>query len=120
MPLESVLTLLSMRMEVRARSCSARARSKCGVHAGDVVERLRDFDPARKDGDVGDEADIAHESIAVGPRVAAEDAEFAVEGREAEDGVQGGALAGAVGLMRPTIRPSSTRRSMLSSATDLP
>ena len=42
------------------------------VHAGDVVERLRDPDPARQHGDVGDEADVAHEPIALGPGVAPE------------------------------------------------
>src|SRR5437868_6300571 len=31
------------------------------MHPGDVVEHLRDFDPAWKDGDVGDETHIAHQ-----------------------------------------------------------
>src|SRR6185437_11343125 len=67
------------------------------MHACDVVERLRDPDPAGQDGDVGDEADVAHEGVAVVPGIAAEDAELAFEGREAEYGVESGAFAGAVG-----------------------
>ena len=67
------------------------------MHAGDVVERLRDPHPARQHGDVGDEADVAHELIALGPGVAAEHLQLALVGGEAEDRVERGGLAGAVG-----------------------
>ena len=67
------------------------------MHAGDVVERLRNPHPARQHGDIGDEADIAHELIALGPGIAAQHLQFSLIGSEAEDRVERGALAGAVG-----------------------
>src|SRR6267154_1298203 len=67
------------------------------MDAGDVVERLRNFDPAREDGDIGDEGDIAHELIAVDPGVAAEDFQLSLIWSEAENGVERGGLAGPVG-----------------------
>ena len=67
------------------------------MHAGDVVERLRDPHPARQHGDVGDEADVAHELIALGPGIASEHLQLALIGGEAENRVERGGLAGAVG-----------------------
>ena len=67
------------------------------MHAGDVVERLRNPDPARQHGDIGDEADIAHELIALGPGIASEHPQFSLIRGEAENRVERGGLACAVG-----------------------
>ncbi len=67
------------------------------MHAGDVVERLRNPDPARQHGDIGNEADIAHELIALGPGIASEHLQFSLIRGEAENRVERGGLACAVG-----------------------
>src|SRR5437868_9917424 len=67
------------------------------VHAGHVVKRLRHPYPARQDGNIGNEADIAHELIALGPRVAPQHLQFSLIRGEAENGVERGGLACAVG-----------------------
>jgi hypothetical protein len=61
------------------------------------VECLADTEPAGQHGNVGDEADILHELVALGTRVASEDTQLAVELGEAEDGLEKGRFAGAVG-----------------------
>src|SRR4051794_14205997 len=66
------------------------------MNAFDVFERLRHAHAARHHGDVGDEGDVAHQSIAVTPWIAPEDLQLALKGSEAEDRVKGSALAGAV------------------------
>src|SRR5271165_1391868 len=67
------------------------------MHAGDVVQELRDLYPARQDGDIGNKADIAHEAIAFGPGVAAEDFQISLIRGEAENGVERGGFASTVG-----------------------
>src|SRR5580704_7032107 len=67
------------------------------MHSGDIVERLRNPYPARQDGDVGDEADIAHQLIALGPGIAPEHSQFSLIRSEPENGVERGGLACAVG-----------------------
>src|SRR6185436_20288788 len=67
-----------------------------GVDGGDEIERLRDANPSGQHRDVGDETDLAHERVALVPRVAPEHAEFAQVRREAHDVVEGGRLPGAV------------------------
>src|SRR5260370_35795813 len=71
------------------------------MHALDVIEGLRNPHPARQDGDIGDEADIAHEAIALGPGVAPEHSQFSLIGLEAETRVEREGLAGAVGTEDP-------------------
>src|ERR1700682_3802909 len=66
------------------------------MHAGDVVERLGNPDPARQHGDISDEGDIAHEQIAFSPGIASEDLQFSLIGSEAENRVERGGLACAV------------------------
>ena len=66
------------------------------MHAGDVVDSLRDPDPARQDGNIGNEGDIAHELIARGPGVPSEDLQFSLIGGEAENRIERGGLACAV------------------------
>src|SRR6266478_9249570 len=75
------------------------------MHALDVIERLRNPYPARQDGDIGDEADIAHEPIALGPGVAPQHSQFSLIGSEAENRVERGGLAGAVGTDNPKDAP---------------
>src|SRR5579864_275666 len=67
------------------------------MHAGHVVERLRNPHPARQHGDIGNEADIAHELIALGPGVASEHLQFSLIWSEAENRVECGRLACSVG-----------------------
>src|SRR6266852_7499888 len=71
------------------------------MHAGDVFERLRNPRPARQHGDIGNEADIAHELIARGPGVASEHVQLPLIWGEAENRVERGGLAGAVGTDEP-------------------
>src|ERR1700684_180637 len=66
------------------------------MHPRDVVPQLRKPCPARQHGDIGNEADIAHELIALVPRVASEHSQLPLERREAEKRVEGGGLACAV------------------------
>src|SRR5262249_27043561 len=85
-------------LDVRLRQKSFRLRAlESRMDAFHVVERLRHADPARKDGDVGDEGDVARELVALAPGLVTEDRQIAVVLREAEDRVERGALAGAVG-----------------------
>src|SRR6185436_14788338 len=55
-----------------------------------------DADPARQHGDVGDETDVAHEQIALGPGIASEDSQLALIRREAEDRVERRGLPRAI------------------------
>src|SRR5438552_16117500 len=71
------------------------------MHAGDVVERLGNPYPAWQHGHVGDEADIAHEQIALRPGIASEHAQFSLVRREPEDGIQCGGFAGTIGTDDP-------------------
>src|SRR5207245_2918446 len=71
------------------------------VHAGDVIEELCDRDPARQHGDVGHEADVAHELLALAPRIAAEHAQLALVLREPENGIERGRLACTIGPDEP-------------------
>src|SRR5690606_13067401 len=59
--------------------------------------RVLDLQPARKHRHVGDEADVLHQGVALAGRVAAQHLQFAFVGNQAEGGLQGGGLAGAVG-----------------------
>src|SRR5690606_29493518 len=54
-------------------------------------------DPARQDGDVGDEADLVHQLVARHARVLAQYRKLALERGQAEDGLQRRGLAGTVG-----------------------
>src|SRR6266478_6693338 len=67
------------------------------MHAGNVVERLRNPHPARQHGDIGNEAGVAHELIALGPGVASEYSQFSLIRGEAEDRVERSGLACTVG-----------------------
>src|SRR5262249_40477970 len=67
------------------------------VDACDVVERVGNANPARENGDVSNEGDIAHELVALGPRITAEDIELTLIGREAENGVEGRGLPCSIG-----------------------
>src|SRR5258706_4892489 len=71
------------------------------MHASHIFDHLRDLDPARQYGDIGDEADIAHELIARGPRIPSQYLQLSRVGDKAEDGVERGSLAGAVGTDEP-------------------
>src|SRR3989442_5831762 len=67
------------------------------MHTREVVESLPNPHPARQHGDIGNEADIAHELIACGPEVASEHLQLPLIGGQADDRVERGSLADAVG-----------------------
>ena len=67
------------------------------MHALDIIERLRNPQPARQNGDVGDEANITHKPVALGPGITPEHSQFTLIGSQAEDGVQGRGLPRPVG-----------------------
>ena len=68
-----------------------------GMDRRDEIERLGHPQPARQHRHVGDEADVADQSVPLPPWIPSEDAEFSLIGGEADDRVQRGGLAGAVG-----------------------
>ena len=79
MPFDNCLTLL-VRLIVGLRQKAFRLRAiESRMHAGDVIEHLRNPHPARQHGDIGDEADIAHELIALGPGIASEHLQFSLD-----------------------------------------
>ena len=58
------------------------------MYTGDEVECLADTQPTRQYGDVRNEADILHELVSLGARIASKHAQFAVELREAKNGLE--------------------------------
>src|SRR5712692_11578921 len=66
------------------------------MHAGHVVERLRNPHPARQDRNIGNEAHIAHELITLAPGVAPQHPQFSLIGCEAENRVECGGFACSV------------------------
>src|SRR5579864_2567764 len=67
------------------------------MYARHIVERLGDPHPARQYRDVGDEADIAHQLVALAPGITPEHLELALVGREPKYCIERGRLARAVG-----------------------
>src|SRR5258708_5609795 len=67
------------------------------MHAGRVVECLRNQHPARKNGDIGNETNVAEKLIALGPGVAAENLELSLIFSEAENRIECGALSRTIG-----------------------
>src|SRR5580704_10861106 len=67
------------------------------MYPGDVIERLRNPYPPRQDSHIGNEADIAHQLIALEPRVAAQHLQLSLIRGEAENCVECGGFAGTVG-----------------------
>ena len=101
MPFESSRTRLVRLMSLRARKCSQTSRRNRGCVAPTKSISWDDADPARQHRDVGDEADVLHEPVALVVGVEAEHRELAVEAREAEQGLERGRLAGAVRADQP-------------------
>src|SRR4051812_42293436 len=66
------------------------------MHARDIVERLGNAYPARQDGDVRDETNIAHEPVSFRPGVAPKHSQFALEVRQTQNRVECGRFAGAI------------------------
>ena len=83
-------------MSVLARNSSGALAIEARMHAGDEVDRLRNLQPARQHRDIGDEAHLFHERVALRARIEPQHLELAVERREAEDGLDHRGLAGAV------------------------
>ncbi len=92
------LSDLARALDFRLREKTFRLRAiESRMHPGDIVEHLRNPHPARQHGDIGNEADIAHELIALGPGISPEHLQFSLIRGEAENRVERGRLAGAVG-----------------------
>ncbi len=66
------------------------------MHGGDEIQCLRDTQPPRQYGDIGDEAYVAHQLVALGARVAAQYLKMALECRESQHSLQCRGLAGTV------------------------
>src|SRR3954453_14418044 len=66
------------------------------MDAFDILESLRDPHTARHYGNVGNEGNVAHELIALTPRIASEDLQLALIRSQAEHRVERGALARAI------------------------
>ena len=68
-----------------------------GMDAGHIVQRLAHPHPAGKHGDIGDEADLRHQPIALGPGIVPQHPQFALEFDQPEHGRKRRALARAIG-----------------------
>ena len=78
MPFDNCLHL-ARALDLGLRQKTFRLRAiESRMHAGDIIEQLRNPDPARQHGDIGNERDIAHELIARAPRVASEHFQFSL------------------------------------------
>src|SRR5437868_12953497 len=75
------------------------------MHPGDLIDRLRNLYPARQHGDIGNERHIAHEPIALAPRVASQHRQLSLIWDETENGVQRSGLAGPVWTDEPKDAP---------------
>src|SRR5258708_223640 len=76
-------------LDIRLAQEVSRPRAvESGVYTANEVERLADTQPAGEHGNIRDEADVLHELIALGARVASEHAQVAVEMRQAENGLE--------------------------------
>src|SRR5438105_12890165 len=71
------------------------------MHAGDEVQSLRNPYPAWKHSDVGNEADIAHEQIALFPGIATENPQLSLIRNKPEHCVERRSLARTVGADNP-------------------
>src|SRR5437764_4963675 len=67
------------------------------MDAGNIIQHLGDSHPPWHHGDVGDEANVLHQPVALVPRIATEDPQFSFIGSETENGVERGGLTGAIG-----------------------
>src|SRR5438132_5882784 len=67
------------------------------MHPGDVIEELRNLDPTRQHRDIGDERNIAHKLIARVPRIASEHRQLSFIRSKAENRIERGRFARAVG-----------------------
>jgi hypothetical protein len=90
------------------------------MHAGDEIDGVLHLQPARQDGDVGDEADVLHQVVALGARVDAQHRQLAVEGDQAQRGLEVVVLPEPLGPIRPTMRPAGISKLMPSTAARLP
>jgi len=66
------------------------------MHAYEIVERLRNSQPARQHRDIGNKTDVAHQQIALRPRVAPEHAQRSLIRSQSENRIQRGRFARAV------------------------
>ena len=71
------------------------------MHAADIIERLRNPDPAWEHRHISDERNVAHEPVALVPGVASQHSQFSLIRSEAEDRVERGSLAGSVRTDKP-------------------
>src|SRR5215469_13827910 len=66
------------------------------MHTRDVIERLGHANPARQDGNIGHETDIAHQLIAIIPGIAPKHFQFPLVRSKAENGIERGRLSRAI------------------------
>src|SRR4051812_2488701 len=69
---------------------------KSGMHTGDVVQQLRNLDPAWQHSNIGYKANVAHQVITRAPRIPPKDVQLALIWSQAKDGVQCGRFTGTV------------------------
>ena len=101
MPFDNSLTLLVLVDRSLRQKTFRLGAIESRMHAGNVVERLRNPYPAGQHSDIGDEADIAHELIALVPGIASQHPQLSLVRGEAENRVERGGLACAVGTDEP-------------------
>src|SRR5262249_32436102 len=67
------------------------------VHACDIVEQLRDANPARQHGYIRNERDVLHEVIALGPWIASQHFQFSLIRSETKNCIERRGFACAIG-----------------------
>src|SRR5262249_29180296 len=91
---------LDLAVKADARSCEktfSLGAIESRMHSGNEVECLRNPNPARQYGDVSNEADIAHEQIALFPGIASKHPQVSLIRNEPEHRVERRGLACAIG-----------------------
>jgi hypothetical protein len=66
------------------------------MNSSHIIDCLRNPHPAGQDGDIGDEANVSHQKVALSPGITAEHFEIALIWNQAEDCIQCRGLAGTV------------------------
>ena len=96
MPLDNSRTWLSREIVGIGEKMLGLGTVEARMHPADVIEQLRNLDPARQHSDIGNEGDVAHQPVALCPGIVSQHLQFAFIGGEAENGVERGCLARTV------------------------
>src|SRR3954471_20514623 len=78
------------------KECLSLGPIKARMHASDIIQKLPHSNPSRQHSHIRDKGSIAHEQIALCPRITPQNPQFTLEGSQAENCVQCGGLSRTV------------------------